>query len=216
MKKSLFYLNILIFIIIIANIYKPIEKHIQWVVWPFDMIFSDIYEYVEISKSNNERFVEIEKELKKYEIKTNTEIALDTNSKPGIILFENGKYYRIKTTSKIDINSLVIDTNKNLIGFVESYVKDMAIVKKLGWGDNSFFGILDNNDVFVKENNGDLYIELPEDITLDKKNLLINTPFYIEEQNINIQGEIVSKIGDNYIFSPKQIESSTVFILEVN
>jgi len=216
MKKSLFYLNILIFIIIIANIYKPIEKHIQWVVLPFDMIFSNISEYVEVSKLNNENFIEIENELKKYEIKTTTDLMLDTNSKPGIILFENGKYYRVKTTKKIDINSLVIDVNKNLIGFVESNINDIAIVKKIGWGYNSFFGVLSDNDVFIEEHYGDLYIELPENINIENTSLTINTPFYIDNQKIYIQGEIVSKIGDNYIFNPIEVESSTVFILEVN
>lgn len=215
MKKSLFYLNILVFIIIIANIYKPIERYFQWVVFPFEIVFSDIDEYIEISKMKSEKFDEIENELKSYEIEKKNLILVDVNTKPGVILSENGKYLRVKTVNKIDENSIVIDSKENLIGFVESVLNDIVLVKKLGWSENQFFAMIDDKDILVEEKNGYVYLELPENIKIKNDIVKIKTPFYLKEMPITLEGTISSKIGDNYIFEPSQIDSSTVFIMEV-
>lgn len=216
MKKSLFYLNILVFIIIIANIYKPIERYFQWVVFPFEIVFSDIHEYIETSKINIEKFQEIEKELLNYEIEKKNLILVDVNTKPGVILSENGKYLRVKTVNKVDENSIVIDSKKHLVGFVESVLNDIVLVKKLGWSENHFFALMDNNDILVEEQNGYLYLELPENMEVKNKEVKIETPFYLEEIPITLEGKITSKIGDKFIFEPSKIDSSTVFIMEVD
>lgn len=215
MKKSLFYLNILVFIIIIANIYKPIENIFQWVVFPFETIFSDIHEYIQISKLNAEDFQKIEKELSSYEIKSKNLILIDVNTKPGVILSENGKYLRVKTVNKVNKNSIVIDSKEHLVGFVENVLNNIVLVKKLGWSDKQFFAVMDNYDILVEEKNGYLYLELPENIEVKKREVEIKTPFYLETIPITLAGKITSKIGDKFIFEPSEIDSSTVFIMEV-
>lgn len=217
MKKSLFYLNILVFIIIIANIYKPIENYIQWVVFPFDLAFSNVSEYLEVSEIKNDEMKNIKEQINNYNLKTNGQINIDINTKPGVVLFENGKYYRVKTSKNIKKGSYVIDNNNDLIGFVERSINDIVFVKKIGWGDNQFFAMLNNNDVLVEEHYGDIYIELPDNIKINQKKLVtINTPFYIKDMPINLKGEFLSKIGDKFIFEPTKLNVSTVYIMEVN
>jgi hypothetical protein len=75
--------------------------------------------------------------------------------------------------------------------------------------------MIDDNDILVEEKNGYVYLELPENIEIKEDIVIIKTPFYLEEMPITLQGTISSKIGDNYIFEPSQIDSSTVFIMEV-
>jgi hypothetical protein len=178
-------------------------------------VFSDIDEYIEISKMKSERFEKIEDELKSYEIEKKNLILIDVNTKPGVILSEYGKYLRVKTVNKVDENSIVIDSKKNLIGFVESVLKDIVIVKKLGWSGKQFFAMIDQNDILAEEKNGYIYLELPENIEIKDNIVKIKTPFYLEEMTITLEGKISSRIGDSYIFEPSQIDSSTVFIMEV-
>jgi hypothetical protein len=75
--------------------------------------------------------------------------------------------------------------------------------------------MIDQNDILAEEKNGYIYLELPENIEIKDNIVKIKTPFYLEEMTITLEGKISSRIGDSYIFEPSQIDSSTVFIMEV-
>ena len=72
-------------------------------------------------------------------------------------------------------------------------------------------------DVLIKENHGDLLVEIPDNYILSQDNLklLLDLPFYISEEsskNTFLIGDLVSKYGEFYLFKPFRNQSYLVYI----
>ncbi len=136
----------------------------------------------------------------------------------GIILRETNRNFTVLTRdNNIDENYLVVNEEGILLGFVEKVYSNNILVRKIGWGNQILFGRVENLDVLIKENHGDLLVEIPDNYILsqDNLNLLLDLPFYISEEsskNTFLIGDLVSKYGEFYLFKPFRNQSYLVYI----
>ncbi|MDN5341876.1 hypothetical protein OF820_03260 [Oceanotoga sp. DSM 15011] len=213
-KNRLFYLNFFIIIVILINIIKPIGDLMQWALFPFDYTFSKIQQELLKREENSNNMDDIMKLMKENELKVLKTDLIDFDIPYGLILKDFPDKYIIMSTSKVKKDTIVINTNKKLLGYVKESFGDRIIVKKIGWNEKDIFGEVQNKDVLIKEKMGMIYIELPEDIKIDTKKINIKLPYYLDDSYVELTGEIISKYADFYIFKPNMIESSVVYFLE--
>lgn len=216
-KLPFLFFNFLIIITIISNIFRPIENIFILASYPFDYVFSKISEIHAFRNSNYESMQNIVFLLnsKTIHVADIGDIAFEVPI--GLILRNYDMNINVISNSKISKNSLVVDKEANLIGFVDSVYSNRVSVKKLGWGNNQLFGELDGVDVMIKEYKGILLVEVPEDLKLENKEIVIELPYYIDNINNNkvvLLGDFVSKKGDFYIFSQKKLEGYLLYFLE--
>ncbi|PWJ85114.1 hypothetical protein C7380_1363 [Oceanotoga teriensis] len=186
----------------------------QWALFPFDYTFSKIQQELLKREENSNNMDDIMKLMKENELKVLKTDLIDFDIPYGLILKDFPDKYIIMSTSKVKKDTIVINTNKKLLGYVKESFGDRIIVKKIGWNEKDIFGEVQNKDVLIKEKMGMIYIELPEDIKIDTKKINIKLPYYLDDSYVELTGEIISKYADFYIFKPNMIESSVVYFLE--
>ncbi|BBE31871.1 hypothetical protein OSSY52_20120 [Tepiditoga spiralis] len=214
-KNKIFYLNIFIVLTIMINIYKPIGNIVQWVSYPFNYVFSKLQEEILIRDSRAESLKNILSIISSNKIQLKKGENLKFSIPYGIILKEEYKYLIVHSNEKVSKNSFVIDDEGNLIGFSEKTYSNRIIVKKLGWGTNEIFGEIGGYDVLIKEDNGNLFVELPQKI--NEKILTITLPYYIDTINkkkVILTGKIISKYGEMYLFKPLKFKGILAYFLE--
>ena len=215
LKNKIFYLNIFIVLTIMLNIYKPIGNIVQWVSYPFNYVFSKFQEEILIRNSRSESLKNILSIISSNKIQLKQGGKVQFSIPYGIILKEEYKYLIVHSNKTVQKNSFVIDDEGNLIGFSEKNYSNRIIVKKLGWGTNEIFGEIGGYDVLIKEDNGNLFVELPQ--KTDQKILTITLPYYIDSVNkkkVILTGTIVSKYGEMYLFKPLKIKGILAYFLE--
>jgi hypothetical protein len=221
MKESaILYLVILIFFSVFTNLFQGLENFLITLTYPFDIAFSQLHAKIESRNFNEESLNNILDNLDKkpiFIVESKNIDNINLKIPYGIILTETNRNFTVLSNENgIKKDWLVVSEDGTLLGFVENSYSNKIIVKKLGWGNQEFFGKTGNVDVLVKEYNGNLLVELPEDFHLTDSFLEIDFPFYVktfEDNNTIITGEIVSKFGDFYLFNTIKNENSLVYFL---
>lgn len=217
-ELAILYLVILIFFSVFTNLFQGLEIFLNTLTYPFDMAFSQMHAKIESRNFNEETLNNILANLDKnpiFIVESKNIDNMNLKVPYGIILSETNRNFTILSNNNdIKKDWLVVSEDGTLLGFVENSHSNKIIVKKLGWGNQEFFGKTENVDVLVKEYNGNLLVELPEDFHLTDSFLEIDFPFYVkalEGNNPIITGEIVSKFEDFYIFNPIKNENFLVY-----
>lgn len=216
-RKKIYLLNILIIIVIVANIYKPIENYFQWVTFPFDYAFSYLHKEFLAREYNAESLKNIFFQIRDTKIVVKDYEDLKISIPYGVIIKNESKYITAVSNEKTKKGSYVTDGNGNLIGFVENIYSERVIIRKLGWGNNEIFGVFNEKDVLIKEYEGMILIELPDDKMFETDKITINLPFYIDSLNgfnTVLVGNLISKYGNFYMFRPSDIKSDIIYFLE--
>ena len=218
MKRNYFlFLNILLILVIISNLFNPIEKIFQWITYPFDYVFSKLNFEMQMRKSNAESLKNILFIINDQNILLKETEDFQFEIPFGIILNKNDREILATANSKIKKNSKVIDENGVLVGFVEHIFSDRVIIRRLGWGNNEIFGTLNNVDVMIMEKSGTLYIELPENLEVGEETVFINLPYYVESidnKNMAVAGKIISRSKELFIFEKKELDSILIYYFE--
>ena len=216
-RKKIYLLNILIIIVIVANIYKPIENYFQWVTFPFDYAFSYLHKEFLAREYNAESLKNIFFQIRDTKIVVKDYEDLKISIPYGVIVKNESKYITAVSNEKTKKGSYVTDGDGNLIGFVENIYSERVIIRKLGWGNNEIFGVFNEKDVLIKEYEGMILIELPDDKMFETDKITINLPFYIDSLNgfnTVLVGNLISKYGNFYMFRPSDIKSDIIYFLE--
>ncbi|HOO74987.1 MAG TPA: hypothetical protein PLS66_06820 [Tepiditoga sp.] len=216
-RKKIYLLNILIIIVIVANIYKPIENYFQWVTFPFDYAFSYLHKEFLAREYNAESLKNIFFQIRDTKIVVKDYEDLKISIPYGVIIKNESKYITAVSNEKTKKGSYVTDGDGNLIGFVENIYSERVIIRKLGWGNNEIFGVFNEKDVLIKEYEGMILIELPDDKMFETDKITINLPFYIDSLNgfnTVLVGNLISKYGNFYMFRPSDIKSDIIYFLE--
>jgi len=216
-RKKIYLLNILIIIVIVANIYKPIENYFQWVTFPFDYAFSYLHKEFLSREYNAESLKNIFFQIRDTKIVVKDYEDLKISIPYGVIIKNESKYITAVSNEKTKKGSYVTDGDGNLIGFVENIYSERVIIRKLGWGNNEIFGVFNEKDVLIKEYEGMILIELPDDKMFETDKITINLPFYIDSLNgfnTVLVGNLISKYGNFYMFRPSDIKSDIIYFLE--
>ncbi|WP_233187710.1 hypothetical protein [Petrotoga sp. 9T1HF07.CasAA.8.2] len=184
------------------------------------MLFSTLHFKVSERNASAEKISSILDELKKqpiYIIESKEIENVDLTIPRGIILSETERSFNVLTSNEgnLDKGYLAVSTDGNLLGFVENTFSDRVVVRKLGWGNQDFFGKIGFVDVLIREDKGNLLVEIPDNynVIMDE-HLNIDLPNYVksgEKEGIFLSGEIVSKYGDLYLFNPVTIDGFLVY-----
>lgn len=217
---GILFLVILIFISILFNTFESLGGTLDPLTYPFDMVFSLFHSKISERNASAERISSILDELKKqpiYLIESKNSENIDLTIPRGIILSETNRSFNVLTSNEGNLEKgyLAVSTEGNLLGFVENMFSDRVVVRKLGWGNQQFFGKIGVVDVLIKEDKGNLLVEIPDNynIVMDE-HLNMDLPAYAkggEKEGIFLSGEIVSKYGDLYLFNPVVIDDFLVY-----
>jgi len=217
---GILFLVILIFISILFNTFESLGGTLDPLTYPFDMVFSLFHSKILERNASAERISSILEELKKqpiYLIESKNSENIDLTIPRGIILSETNRSFNVLTSNEGNLEKgyLAVSTDGNLLGFVENMFSDRVVVRKLGWGNQQFFGKIGVVDVLIKEDKGNLLVEIPDNynVVMDE-HLNMDLPAYVkggEKEGIFLSGEIVSKYGDLYLFNPVVIDDFLVY-----
>jgi len=217
---GILFLVILIFISILFNTFESLGGTLDPLTYPFDMVFSLFHSKISERNASAERISSILDELKKqpiYLIESKNSENIDLTIPRGIILSETNRSFNVLTSNEGNLEKgyLAVSTEGNLLGFVENMFSDRVVVRKLGWGNQQFFGKIGVVDVLIKEDKGNLLVEIPDNynVVMDE-HLNMDLPAYVkdgEKEGIFLSGEIVSKYGDLYLFNPVVIDDFLVY-----
>ena len=219
---GLLFLTLLIFITIFFNLFINASSNIvEIIMFPGNYLFSRLYSKIESRRVSEEILNSVLQSVQRNPFF----IVEDKNVEDkgisiyyGIILRETNRNFTVLTRdNNIDENYLVVNEEGILLGFVEKVYSNNILVRKIGWGNQILFGRVENLDVLIKENHGDLLVEIPDNYILsqDNLNLLLDLPFYISEEsskNTFLIGDLVSKYGEFYLFKPFRNQSYLVYI----
>ncbi|HOB15885.1 MAG TPA: hypothetical protein PLO45_07500 [Defluviitoga sp.] len=222
-NSSLFFLAVIIFVSILFNLFSNALNVVETLMFPCDFLFSNLYSKIEsrsLTEDKLKSIMHIVEEEPFFIIESKEVKNLNMSIPWGIILKETNRTLTILTSGdKINENYLVVNENGVLLGFVEKVYSNNVLVRKVGWGNQRFFGRIHNLDVLIKENRGDILVEIPDDYRLphDDLKLFLDFPFYLKNRNENeeaafLVGDLVSKYGEFYLFKPYRNESFVVFI----
>ncbi|PNS01564.1 hypothetical protein X927_00170 [Petrotoga mexicana DSM 14811] len=184
------------------------------------MVFSLFHSKISERNVSAEKISSILDELKKeplYIIESKSSENIDLTIPRGIILNETNRSFNVLTSNEGNLEKgyLAVSTDGNLLGFVENTFSDRVVVRKLGWGNQQFFGKIGVVDVLIKEDKGNLLVEIPDNYKVVMEEYLkIDLPAYVktvEKEGILLSGEIVSKYGDLYLFNPVVIDDFLVY-----
>jgi len=217
---GILFLVILVFISILFNTFQNLGGTLDPLTYPLDMVFSFFHSKIAERGANAEQISNILDELKKqplYLIESKNNENIDLTIPRGIILSETNRSFYVLTGSENNLGKgyLAVSNDGILVGFVERIFSDRVEVRKLGWGNQEFFGKIGVVDVLIKEDKGNLLVEIPDnyDVLLEKQ-LSIDLPTYVkseEKEGVFLSGEIVSKFGDLYLFNPVAIDDFLVY-----
>ncbi|WP_144403505.1 hypothetical protein [Defluviitoga tunisiensis] len=219
---GLLFLTLLIFITIFFNLFINASSNIvEIIMFPGNYLFSRLYSKIESRSVSEEILNSVLQSVQRNPFF----IVEDKNVEDkgigiyyGIILRETNRNFTVLTRdNNIDENYLVVNEEGILLGFVEKVYSNNILVRKIGWGNQILFGRVENLDVLIKENHGDLLVEIPDNYILSQDNLklLLDLPFYISEEsskNTFLIGDLVSKYGEFYLFKPFRNQSYLVYI----
>lgn len=217
---GILFLVILIFISILFNTFENLGGILDPLTYSFDMVFSLFHSKISERNASAEKISSILDELKKeplYIIESKSSENIDLTIPRGIILNETNRSFNVLTSNEGNLEKgyLAVSTDGNLLGFVENTFSDRVVVRKLGWGNQQFFGKIGVVDVLIKEDKGNLLVEIPDNYKVVMEEYLkIDLPAYVksvEKEGIFLSGEIVSKYGDLYLFNPVVIDDFLVY-----
>jgi hypothetical protein len=217
---GILFLVILIFISILFNTFESLGGILKPLTYPVDMLFSTLHFKISERNASGEKISNILDEIKKqpiYLIESKEIENVDLTIPRGIILSETERSFNVLTSNEGNLEKgyLAVSTDGNLLGFVENTFSDRVVVRKLGWGNQDFFGKIGVVDVLIKEDKGNLLVEIPDNynVIMDE-HLNMDLPDYVksgEKEGIFLSGEIVSKYGDLYLFNPVMIDDFLVY-----
>ena len=217
---QLLFLLVLVFVSIIFNIFEGLGNVLNYIMFPFDFLFSHLQTNIESRKFNSEQLQNTVKYFEKQQIfiiESKDPKNIDFTIPYGIISKETNRDLTVIANSEdVKENYIVVDETGILLGFVEEIYSNRILVRKLGWGNGSFFGKIGNVDVLVKEHRGNLFTEIPDNYTIPEEILQIEFPSYItkindENKNGILIGNIVSKFGEMYLFEPIKSKNFLVY-----
>ncbi|PNR97216.1 hypothetical protein [Petrotoga sp. 9PWA.NaAc.5.4] len=217
---QLLFLLVLVFVSIIFNIFQGLGNILNYIMFPFDFLFSHLQTHIESRKFNSEQFQNTVKSFEKQQIfiiESKDPKNVDFTIPYGIISKETNRNLTVIANSEdVKKNYIVVDETGILLGFVEEIYSNRILVRKLGWGNGSFFGKIGNVDVLVREHRGNLFAEIPDNYTIPEEILQIEFPSYItkikdENKNGILIGNIVSKFGEMYLFEPIKSKNFLVY-----
>ncbi|KUK83820.1 MAG: Uncharacterized protein XD96_0161 [Petrotoga mobilis] len=217
---GILFLVILIFITILFNTFENLRVILEPLTYPVDLVFSLFHSKILERDASAEKITSILDELDKqplYLIESQNSENKDLTIPRGIILNETNRSFSLLTNNKSNLGKgyLAVSTDGILLGFVENIFSDRVVVRKLGWGDQHFFGKIGVVDVLIKEDKGNLLVEIPDNYNVVmEEHLKIDLPAYVkgvEKEGIFLSGEIVSKYGDLYLFNPVTIDDFLVY-----
>ncbi|PNR97407.1 hypothetical protein X929_03210 [Petrotoga olearia DSM 13574] len=210
----------MIFISILFNTFENLRVILDPLTYPVDMVFSLFHSKILERGSSAEKISSILDELNKkplYLIESKNSENIDLTIPRGIILSATNRNFNVLTNNESNLEKgyLAVSTDGILLGFVENMFSDRVVVRKLGWGDQQFFGKIGIVDVLIKEDKGNLLVEIPDNYNVVmEQHLKIDLPAYVkggEKESIFLSGEIVSKYGDLYLFNPVKINDFLVY-----
>jgi len=218
MKKKLFFLNLFIILAIFFNLIKSAENIFYWISYPVDFLFSKVQQKFLSAGISADSFDKILETIESSPIRVVDTMEIKLSIPYGIIMFDDLTSFTVAANKKPKLNSLVIDENANLLGFVCGVFSNRVEVKKLGYGKNEFFGEIEGLDVLIKESEGNILVELPENFTFESTQVYINIPKYllsVSESSTLMTGEFVSQYYANFfLFRSKKASNPVVYFLE--
>lgn len=220
---GLLFLTLLIFITIFFNVFiNAFSNIMEIIMFPSDFLFSHLYSILESRSMSEKKLESILQSVHKepfFIVESKKVEDEGIGIEYGIILKETNRNFTVLTRDdNIDENYLVVNEDGILLGFVEKVYSNNILVRKIGWGNQIFFGKVDNIDVLVKENRGEILVEIPDNkyiLSQDNLQLVLDFPFYINKESSDgtfIIGDLVSKYGEFYLFKPIKNQSYLVYI----